>query len=334
VSACSKTCGGGKKDRTRHVTKEEKYGGNCDFPLTDTADCGTAECDGGSDIASIITVCGTVKNVKDNSGVPSATVSIGEKKAESKSNGDFCIEDVQAADGTTVDAKKDKWVDGSTNLPQPLDQDINGIVVYLSQELGAKEWRIILSWGMTPLDLDARTNIGNNWNADNTDNVDCDVSYDARDVTCPKNNIGGKLDLDHCFYTEDEKYTCSKNYSPGGPSHEAKPETTTLTNVDPDKCGDDCKIVFHVSNYMVCKAWNQCDGGHYPEKDTGTLGDSKAEVTVIHGDEQVAFFELANGDGKIRYSDPYSEWWVFSIDVKTAKVTDCKDVECYPLPTN
>merc|ERR1719230_2134448 len=205
---------------------------------------------------------------------------------------------------------------------------------------------------MKPLDLDARTFIGNNWNGQSPNkNVQCDVSYQTgeRNVLCPKNNIGGKLDLDHCFYTKDGKWSCNEAYTPGGPSSEAKPETTTLTNVDPETCGDDCKIVFHVTRYMVCRDWERdyppnkyCpQRATFPIEDTGKLIDAEAEVKVFNGDNQVAHFFMNTQDGQvqdgeIRYPDTngYEEWWVFYIDVKTGTVKNCNDksVTCFPLP--
>merc|ERR1719163_1109059 len=176
--------------------------------------------------------------------------------------GGFCFEKVPADAVATFTATKEEYVDGTAKQTVT---DKMFVKIYLSPvQTDPKDWRIVLTWGMKPLDLDARTYIGNNWNGQSPNvNVNCDVSYESsqRDVLCPKNNIGGKLDLDHCFYTKDGKWSCNKAYSPGGPSSEAKPETTTLTNVDPETCGDDCKIVFHVTRYMVCRDWER-DG--YP----------------------------------------------------------------------
>jgi len=305
-------------------------------------------------LPDFVTVCGKVINVKNKEGVDAATVTIQEQPgptAESDSSGDFCIENVDWKKAKIFNGTKVGWVDSSGEMPDktPEDGKISGVVIYMSQELPVTDWRIVLTWGNAPLDLDARTSIGSN----------CLVSYQTnpvnqRSVTCDK-GIKAKLDLDHCFYTEPDttagKYTCSTKYSPGGPSVQAKPETTTITNVDPDKFDDKFEIVFHVSNYMVCKNYKKgggtvtnnltqtslCpsgevknDGSEYPEKDTGTMQDSKAEVKVFHGDKQVAHFKLANGDGVLKYLEtpypqvPYTEWWVFSINVKNETVTPFK----------
>ena len=50
------------------------------------------------------------------------------------------------------------------------------------------------------------------------------------------------------------------------------------------------------------------------------------------GDKEVAFYQLAQGEGNIRYQSygtQYEEWWVFYIDVKESKVVTCTDKNCY-----
>jgi len=267
-------------------------------------------------------VCGQVKNVEDDSDIAGATVKILDKTAETDATGGFCIEKVP--EGTVKPrATKDGWLDVTRQgtRQKKITKDRDDVLLYMSKTLSPKDWRIVLTWGKTPLDLDARTQFAKA--------AGCNVSYDIRSATCAQNGIEGKLDQDHCFYAEDGKHSCNKKASlPGGPSHESKPETTTLTNVDPAQGG---KITFHVSNYMVCLAWNNCPAGA-PSEDTGTLAASQAEVKVIHGDKEVAFYQLAKQEGNIRYQNydaQYHEWWVFYIDVKESKVVTCTSTNCY-----
>lgn len=195
------------------------------------------------------------------------------------------------------------------------------------------------------MDLDAKTTY---WDAKTTSEKksDCAVSYDQRTKTCD-NGIEALLDQDHCFYSEElfstgrPKHTCDvpENGMNGGPSEVQRPETTTLKNVDPKIGG---KIVFHVSNYMVCHVHKNCPAGT-PEKDTGNLLDSQAEVTVWHGDKWKADFkikDIAKSNGFIKYGEQhwpkswgtwhpeFAEWHVFAIDVKNSKVMPCTNKEC------
>lgn len=310
---------------------EAQHGGTCEN-LEDKEECKEKEC-GGSIFSVDFKVCGKVKDVHDNSPVPEAKVKIQNLEAVSDATGGFCIENVPAG-SAALNATKDGWVDTNMELP-PIDKDTTGILVYMSKKQAAKDWRIILTWGETPLDLDAKTTFGSS--------AACGVSYDQRSTTCPLNGITAELDQDHCFFGSDGKHSCWKTASmPGGPSNEPKPETTTLENVDASTCGDNCRVVFHVSNYMSCLAYNKCPST-CPSADTGTLQASQAEVRVIHGDQQVAFFQLAKGDGKIRYGPDddwakwgmtynqlYEEWYVFAIDVnKNNTIVNCKSEKCY-----
>jgi len=195
-------------------------------------------------------VCGKVHNVNDNSPVPGAKVKIENLETESDATGSFCIKNVPKG-AASLNSTKEGWVDTNMTLA-PITKSTKDILVPMSKILAAKEWKIILTWGKTPLDLDARTEFGVLSNA-----TECAVAYNKRSATCPQNGIAAKLDQDHCFYSNEtnqygyRKHSCVKDASlPGGPSDEAKPETTTLTNVDADTCGNDCTIVFHVSNYM------------------------------------------------------------------------------------
>jgi hypothetical protein len=329
-SDCSQTAGEGTRTRKREISVEATNGGECDV-LNENDACCLSECTGPeptlAPFSTDFEVCGTVKNAEDNSAIPGAKVEILDKVAESNATGGFCIQKVP--DGaSTLTSTKDGWVDTNMSL-DPITEDTKGILVYMSKKFDSpKDWRIVLTWGKTPLDLDARTQFG-----DDADT--CAVSYASRSATCAQNDIQGKIDLDHCFYSEeknaagDRKHSCNKSPTlPGGPSDEPKPETTTLTNVDPAQGG---KITFHVSNYMVCLAWKTCPAGT-PSEDTGTLAASQAEVKVIHGDKEVAFYQLAQGEGNIRYQNygaQYEEWWVFYIDVKESKVVTCTDKNCY-----
>lgn len=345
-TACSVTCGTGWHSRTREVVEAPEQEAACG--CTEEADaCDEKACEEPAPPPPTpgptqkpeglgFKVSGKVLNADDDTAIPGAKVMIGDLSAESDATGSWSIENVPEGSASLF-STKDGWVDTKMQLPE-IKGETNDVLVYMSKKLGPKEWKIILTWGKTPLDLDARTEFG-----DLSDPTTCVVSYqaDERSATCPSNGISATLDQDHCFYAEGGKHSCAKDPSwPGGPSHQGKPETTTLKNVDPGKCGteeNDCSIVFHVSNYMVCLAWT-ADGqmrdpntstqpsscpATAPTKDTGTIADSEAEVRVIHGDKQVAFFEMAKGQGFRKYPGTYEEWWVFSIDVQTETVNEC-----------
>jgi len=272
-----------------------------------------------------VKVCGKVKSASDNTPVPGANVQVQGQTLAAVSDilGKFCITEVPQGKVILL-ASKTGWVDTEKHLPN-ITGDTDGIIVELSKTIAPKDWRIILTWGKTPLDLDARPKFGND--------ESCSVMYDNRGpVTCPANGITGTLDLDHCWYGADGKKTCNDA------SHEGKPETVTLRDVDPDTCGNDCKIVYYVTSFWPnCHQWQgpgycwqtDCGGGAYcPAADTGTIETSQAHVRVIHGDEEVAEFSVAKGDGKMQWPGIWATtWFVFYIDVKTGVVHPCKDVD-------
>jgi hypothetical protein len=277
-------------------------------------------------------VCGVVRDAADATNViDKATVKIGDVTTESNSTGKFCA-DVEVGEYTLTGTKQPEWLDTEQQLS--VTEETEDVTVDMSKKLPPKDWRIILSWGKTPLDLDARTQFGK-FDPKPTWRGDCSVSYEEKGPKpCSLNGIEGQVDQDHCYFSTagNPGRPCGASASKG-----SKPETTTLKNVDASTCKNDCKIGFHVSNYVGSSIhWWKSDPNTYPlpsgvpEEDTGTLADSEATVRVIHGEEEVAFFELAKQQGFLQWpGSDASEWWVFTIDVSTSKVVECKDANCF-----
>lgn len=298
-------------------------------------------------------MCGTVRDVIDtlNSPIPGAVVQIqGQGQTTTNTTGQFCFAEM-AQGKVTLSATKTGYV--TKDMTLNISKGMGSIDVLMTKPMKMTGWRIVLQWPKTPktpLDLDSWTQLRKGSGGAKKKRDGCTVSYNDvhgnrnRSTTCPSNNIKATLDQDHC-YPVGEKSTCKKRTTgsplykklPGGPSLVSEPETTTLEDVVPDmQCsGDDCKIVFHVTNFwQVCTHWNTKknypqDCG--PDQDTGTLVDSQAEVTVWHGDKWKATFKIAEGDGKRRWPGTATEeWWVFSIDVKKSMVKDCnKGGDCF-----
>lgn len=343
---CSKTCGSGERSRSRTVTSAP---GNATCGCLEEAEtCNSEACTdepiGPTDepigppptttpAPPGIKVCGTVRDASDFKNViDKATVVIGSFTTETDSSGKFCAE-VPQGDYTLTATKQPEWLD--TKQPLTVVESREDITVDMSKKLPPKDWRIILSWPKTPLDLDARTQFGGKISEFTGD---CHVAYNSKGPkTCPQNGIEGHLDQDHCFLST--AYPGASWSTPGKPcgasaTAESKPETTTLTNVDPSTCKNDCKIGFMVSNYVANSIYFESLGhalpDGVPQEDTGTLADSEATVRVIHGDEEVAFFEIAKQQGFIQWPGTlYSQWNVFYIDVSTSTVVECKDGSCF-----
>jgi len=340
--SCTKTCGSGTRTRSRKVTSAPD-GVDCGC-LEETETCNSNGCDATTTTATTTTegqggtlgvtkkVCGIVRDAADATNViDKATVKIGDVTTESNSTGKFCA-DVEVGEYTLTGTKQPEWLDTEQQLS--VTEETEDVTVDMSKKLPPKDWRIILSWGKTPLDLDARTQFGK-FDPKPTWRGDCSVFYEEKGPkTCSLNGIEGQVDQDHCYFSTagNPGRPCGASASKG-----SKPETTTLKNVDASTCKNDCKIGFHVSNYVGSSIhWWKSDPNTYPlpsgvpEEDTGTLADSEATVRVIHGEEEVAFFELAKQQGFLQWpGSDASEWWVFTIDVSTSKVVECKDANCF-----
>lgn len=188
------------------------------------------------------------------------------------------------------------------------------------------DWVIQLDWGLTPLDLDAKTFW--NWPA-GAKYGRCHVSYDAKNGACTDKDddagITAELNKDHCFAV-DGKHTCKSASVHKAPA----PEITMLKGVD----GGDGEVVFEVNNHWQSKTWSNKWESNWPQKDTGTFKGSKAIVTVFHPPgNKVASFNVEK-DGHWMWTEyqkekpPHGmvspeEWWVFSIDRKSGEVTPC-----------
>jgi len=332
--SCTKTCGSGTRTRSRTVTSAPD-GAECGC-LEETETCNSNKCDepigpaGDTTTEAPVdpaggTLCVNVREAVDfNNKIENAMVKLGEKEEKQSDNkGDVCWDDVADGDFTLVATHKD-YVKFTEKVSFVVSHtDVYGVDM-VKETTG--DWVIILKWGEEGMvDLDAYT-----W----TDplNSACKVAYNQRDVTCK--GIHGKLDQDHCFEVMENdkvKYTCTDGHSKG-----AKPETTTLTGVD----GVDGEVVFQVANYWGSQMCYQESGAdlptpEFPKEDIlnnvkGVFKQSKAEVTVYHGDQLVATFNAAN-DGHWMWSDfqctnpnaSAEEWWLFSINRMTGTVTPC-----------
>jgi len=336
-TACSKTCGGGTSSRSREVLSTPDVQGLCDCTKEAKA-CNKDDCVPiviPNDVTTPapvpttpvpgVKLCVNVREaVNFENKIESAMVKLGEKEEkQSDSQGDACWDNVADGDYTLVATHKD-YVKFTEKVSFVVSHtDVYGVDM-VKETTG--DWVIILKWGEEGMvDLDAYT-----W----TDPLEsaCKVAYNQRDVTCK--GIHGKLDQDHCFEVMENdkvKYTCTDGHSKG-----AKPETTTLTGVD----GVDGEVVFQVANYWGSQMCYQESGAdlptpEFPKEDIlnnvkGVFKQSKAEVTVYHGDQLVATFNAAN-DGHWMWSDfqctnpnaSAEEWWLFSINRMTGTVTPC-----------
>lgn len=286
---CSVSCGSGTKTRSRKVESVKEEAGKC--PCTEEADTCNIQC-----AQSIVSLCGKVKSVVDDTPVPGAIVKFKEWKYKSDDNGEFCFDDVltlinNEPQEVTLTATKEGWSDAEKTEEFSAGHKV---IVEMSPTLGTGEWRFVLVWGTKPIDLDSITEYGP------TGNSHCIVDWNAKGdhKHCDHNGMNGILDLDHCWLPEGN---CAQKGS------ESKPETTTIQAKDcVADATKDCTISYKVDNWSARK-----------ESDTATLAESKAVVTVYNSVSQgaVATFTVEK-DGKVEGFD----WFVCTVDPRTNTV--------------
>jgi len=295
--SCNATCKkAGTETWWRKETSPAQHGGKCGETV-ETRPCGPKLCPVG-----VVTVSGRVKNAVDQSPVEGAKVQYDDHTVTTDGKGGFELDVNVLGDEpekVTLTVTKEGFIDEEhteeiTSNRKPEEE----VVVEMSPKLEPGQLRFVMVWGPQPNDLDAITKFG-------PGGENCKVDYNAKTKkkTC-ENGVSGILDWDHCWYWDGEdKGSCPD------PSKETEPETTTISAAE---CSGECKISYKVNNYS---------GEQHPQKDKGTLEESKAVVKVYSGNKAVATFR-AGEHGKI---DGHY-WYVFSVDVKKGtkpEITEC-----------
>jgi len=340
-------CDHGVRTRSRKVTSVEERAGEC--PCTEEAGpCGADEC-GGTIVKRTVHVCGKVQDVADHTKkiVGAQVTTNGEEPQTTNNYGEFCFDLPEGPVQFTVTAEGYDTEEG-VSREVVKDKDID--VIEMSKPLGGAQWRIVLKWHNKPKDLDSWTtfgkgtaeeqkkfeeyarvggydqskSVGYTSSPDKMTPSACTMNWiwkhgppspDQETVTCSTSGFTAFMDQDNTDITRNP-------YA----------ETTTLSNVDGTKCGDDCKIHFCVYQYEP--------NGYYtkPKAEQIQNRESGATVDVYHGAGKVDTFEIEKGDGMIvdvpEGHSGTSMWFVFSIDAKTNEVTQCKDPssECAKVP--
>jgi len=320
----SVTCGQGHKSRDREVKEEAKCGGTCAPSLGHEV----GDCEKMCPQEILGKLCVNVREAANfNNKIEKAMVTLGEKEQkQSDSNGDVCWDDVATGD-YKLKAKHEDYVDWTKTVSFDVGTSDGAPPKFVDMvKKTTGDWVIVLKWGEEGMvDLDSYTYFKNTAPFTSADIYNhCKLAYDTAQKKLNCEGINSKLDQDHCFEVEG-KYTCESH------SKSAKPETTTLKGVD----GVDGEVIFQVVNHWGSKmCWiapgEPLPSPNFPPKDTGIFKQSKAEVTVYHGDQLVATYN-APDDGHWQWSGPCAknpdasaeEWWLFSIDRKTGTVTPC-----------
>lgn len=248
------------------------------------------------------TVCGKVKNARTDAPVEGVQVGIRQEDmlgvpVSTDASGEFCFEHPFAGD-VTLTAEKEKFI--KKEVTRTILDSGEGInTIFINPEGQKNDWRIVLEWGTKPIDLDAHTLV-----PQLCPSYGQEVYWDNKE--CENNGMTATLDLDHCF----PDGTCK------GQHKEPTPETTTLANVDPDNCRSwGCKIFFCVVNYS---------GSRNQDDPPVAIEDSGAVVSVSHGGEEVATYNIKDGKGYVQGGT----WHAFKIHADTGKIYPCSNGNC------
>jgi len=182
-------------------------------------------------------------------------------------------------------------VAGYTSFQGTIHVDDAGIEhnIFLSPTLEPADWRIVLTWGNGPRQLDSQ------------------LHFQKPDIaTSERQETAHRLDISNTDITATNGVTAhfERNYvhDQGGP------ETMTLNNVN--ECSDgECRWYYAVRHYD-CAAEDMCTSDEL----TDSWAQSNALVTVYHGDEVHSTFSPTDDDGKVVGHFEENLWLVFSID--------------------
>jgi len=290
---CSTTCGKGTRTRTRSVKTESQHGGQeCENAREASEDCKPKECP--MDFGPLALQCLFVKDQTNMDPISGVTVKVvGDYTGETDTDGKICFH-LRPSTKVTFAASADGWI-SKTSDEVTVPSEGNLPDIFMSKKLAATGWGIVMTWKEKPTDLDAWLYLDQR--------SGCTVNYYRKDRTCSANGVRATLDLDNTDITELDK-----------------PETVSLTDVDPENCGDTCFL-----HYLLVDFTNRVRSSSHE------IFESQASVEVSHGDESVDRFTM-NPDGTVTSKKSGSnltpvideaDWYVFAIDIKTGKVIPC-----------
>jgi len=216
-----------------------------------------------------------------------------------------------------------------------VSQDTGSYDFHMSPLLGPDSFRIVLTWGDIPTDLDSHLQFG--------DNVVCpEVYYPESRQVIECGGVTGRLDVDNVVGLG--------------------PETVTLSNLN--SCSESLGFAWNPFAQSRCEKWtyrvknyaanyaNLQPGGYNPitfaEARNNGWAESEAVVTLYNGDHIVATYRVSDvsigghgfttDDGRGVEDDPDTTqcelclnnnrfWNVFSID-SNGQVSTCTNVNC------